>query len=221
MNNLREKRRIKRATAIVTAAEAEFRLAGFAASRVDAIAARAEVSPATIYNYYGDKAALLLEVFRRHSAVTRTIVSKLIRCPPSDPIVAIDRYFTTIFDRSMRNLSPALWREAYAESYAGPPARFGGVVRAFDDAVYEEMRELFEALQRTGTVKVPISSEDLAELGLSVGNLHWSLFLTGKTSLASAKEDATRQISILLGDVSMGPNKKSDGNDAVATKTRS
>lgn len=56
---------------VLAGARAVFREVGFERASVDAIAARAGVSKATIYSHFGDKAALFVACFAEESAVLR------------------------------------------------------------------------------------------------------------------------------------------------------
>lgn len=78
---LREGSARKRA-AIVEAARELFMADGFDRTSVDAIAARAEVSKRTVYDYFGDKQSLLISVVREAgetlvSSVEQTITDQL------------------------------------------------------------------------------------------------------------------------------------------------
>ena len=198
MTPLRARQREKRVSAILAAARDEFQRSGFSDSKIETIAANAEVAPATIYNYFRDKAGLLLEIFKDHGEQIRSVLAEAASNPPDDPLVAIDQYFALVFDHSEHDLSRVLWREAYAASYSAPGEALGGIVTQADSHLYEDMRRLFEVLQDRGTLGSQIGAHDLSEIALAVGNLQWSRYLMGKTELEEARTDAIRQIKILL-----------------------
>ncbi|MFK0692922.1 TetR/AcrR family transcriptional regulator [Mesorhizobium sp. IMUNJ 23033] len=221
MSTLRVKQKEKRISAILAAAGEEFRSVGFNEAKVEAIAARAEVAPATIYNYFGDKAALLLEILREHSRETRTVVAAIAFNPPDNPLQAIDRYFAAVFTESMRGLSRELWCEAYAASYTAPTANLGGIVAELDAELFDEMRRLFGILQERGTLGDAISASDLAELGLAIGNQQWSRFLTGQVDLEGARTEAIRQIRIFLDGAAGRPMSSNSRPDKTTKLTTS
>ncbi len=62
MAGLRAKNRIDRNSRIVEAASDLFRKEGYEGARIEEIAARAEVSVGTIYNYYRNKGDILVAI---------------------------------------------------------------------------------------------------------------------------------------------------------------
>ncbi|MFB9981312.1 TetR/AcrR family transcriptional regulator [Mesorhizobium kowhaii] len=198
MAKLREKQKERRIQAIIAAAGEEFRAAGYNEAKIETIASTAEVAPATIYNYFGDKAGLLLALFREHSKQTRALMMQAAMTPPDDALLAIDRYFVMVFDNSMSDLTRELWCEAYAASYKSPSLNLGGIVSETDARLYADMKALFEILQSRGVLGSAISAHDLAEVALAVGNLQWTRFLTGQIEIEAARTEAIRQIRILL-----------------------
>ncbi len=65
MTGLREKQKAQRRSLIETAASDLFESQGFALTTIEGIAEKAMVSPATVYNYYGNKGELLLALVAR------------------------------------------------------------------------------------------------------------------------------------------------------------
>ncbi|TGQ19993.1 TetR/AcrR family transcriptional regulator, partial [Mesorhizobium sp. M00.F.Ca.ET.220.01.1.1] len=59
MSGLRERQKADRHRRIIDAATALFREAGYEGAKIEAIAAQAEVSIGTIYNYYQNKGDIL------------------------------------------------------------------------------------------------------------------------------------------------------------------
>ncbi|ATU95467.1 TetR/AcrR family transcriptional regulator [Phyllobacterium zundukense] len=205
MAALRALQKERRIQAILAAAGEEFRNVGFSEAKIEVIATKAEVAPATIYNYFGDKAGLLLEMFRDHSMQTRGLMVQAVQNPPDDPLEAIDRYFAAVFDHSMHDLSRELWCEAYAASYSAPAATLGGIVSETDARLFKDMKSLFGTLQERKSLGSAIAASDLAEIALAVGNLQWSRFLTGQIDLEVARTEAIRQIRILLDRANVKP----------------
>lgn len=204
MMTLREKQKEHRMQAIIKAAGVEFRAAGYNDAKIETIASRAEVAPATIYNYFGDKAGLLLALFRDHSKQTRALMMQAALTPPDDALLAIDRYFAMVFDNSMSDLTRELWCEAYAASYKSPSFSLGGIVAETDARLHQDMKALFEILQTRGVLGTAINAHDLAEVALAVGNLQWSRYLTGLIEIDPARAEAIRQIRILLDAAGQG-----------------
>jgi AcrR family transcriptional regulator len=84
-----------RRQAIVTAALAEFCARGFAATRLDDVAARAGVAKGTIYLHFDDKEALFREIV---ATMLVPLVAVLEEAPPPDvPIRVVIGHFFEVF----------------------------------------------------------------------------------------------------------------------------
>lgn len=198
MAGLRAKQRERRTRAIIAAAGDEFRRVGSTEAKIEDIAAKAEVAPATIYNYFGDKRGLLVALFQDHLSTSRALTAALAANPPRNPLKAIEQYFAAVFKEALRDLSRDLWCEAYAASYMGVKDGLGGIVDYADALLVSEMRQMFEVLQQREDLGSAIAAQDLAEFALAVGNLHWSRYLSGLVDLDTARLGSIRQIRILI-----------------------
>src|SRR5690242_13219519 len=84
-----------RRQAIVTAALEEFCARGFAATRLDDVAARAKVAKGTIYLHFDDKEALFREIV---ATMLVPLVAVLEEAPPPDvPVRAVVGHFFEVF----------------------------------------------------------------------------------------------------------------------------
>ncbi len=81
---LREGSAVKRA-AILDAARELFENEGYDRSSVDAVAAKAGVSKRTVYDYFGDKQALLLAVFEESGRLLMERITAAIEAELTDP----------------------------------------------------------------------------------------------------------------------------------------
>src|SRR5580700_2937316 len=87
-------RRPARRAAIVQAALDEFCARGFAAARIDDVAARAGVAKGTIYLYFDDKEALFREIV---TTMLVPLVTVLEAPPPDLPVRAVITRFMELF----------------------------------------------------------------------------------------------------------------------------
>ena len=96
-NNRAAKSEARRA-AIVQAALDEFCSRGFAATRIDDVAARAGVAKGTIYLYFDDKEALFREIV---TTMLVPLIATLEAPPPDIPIRAVITRFMELFVREI------------------------------------------------------------------------------------------------------------------------
>jgi TetR/AcrR family transcriptional repressor of mexJK operon len=143
--------------AILDAARELFMTDGFDRTSVDAIAARATVSKRTVYDYFGDKRALLLAVVVESSAA----LMASIRVALDATLTGDADLETALIDFSLRVMSSTLGTADYAAivrlvSTEAPHLPAEEMMR-LDNAPEEIVAERFAELGRRGLLEVPDS----------------------------------------------------------------
>lgn len=153
MTGLRERQKALRTRRILEAASALFRAEGFDAVRIEDIAAAAEVSPGTCYNYFATKGDLLLAIVSMEVEEVVEAGRAVVAAPPDDPAEALDRLVRLYFDHSLHYLSKAMWRRALAVSIGQPETPFSQRYTELDARLAAQVRDLVAALQARGAVR--------------------------------------------------------------------
>ena len=125
MPGLRAKNKADRHLRILNAASRLFREGGYEATRIEAIAADAEVSIGTIYNYYQNKGDILVAIVSMEVNEVLRAGQRVIDEPPRDVSGAVDTLIATYIDHSLVYLSKEMWRHAMAISTQQPESPFG------------------------------------------------------------------------------------------------
>ncbi|MFD1795585.1 TetR/AcrR family transcriptional regulator [Paracoccus aurantiacus] len=198
MAGLRERQKARRSSAILEAASALFKQSGYDSARIETIAETAEVSVGTFYNYYENKADLLLaivvmeveEVLRQGEAV--------LAHPPSAAYDAICALIATYYDHSLVYLTKEMWRTAMALSIQTPDAPFSRRYRALDHALSEQVVALMEQLKATGKIGADVDARALGEMiFLSLNGLFSSFATTPEMTLSQLNATMFAQIRAL------------------------
>ena len=154
---LREGSTQKRA-AILAAARELFLADGFDRSSVDAIAARAEVSKRTVYDYFGDKQTLLQAVVDTIGQSMITTIRRTLDDTLSDPVEAADLE-DALVTFSMRIATDMLGSAEYATLQRLVRAESGHLphqgYNSMADTPDEALAERFAALAAAGLLHVP------------------------------------------------------------------
>jgi len=178
---------------ILAAARELFLADGFERTSMDAIAARAEVSKRTVYDYYGDKRALLLEVVRHAvsalgAAVDAAIDANLAEV--DDLEVALVEFARAITSSAMGSADySALMRLLTKESAHLPELQgehWGGIEPE------EAVADKFAELDRRGLLLAPdprLAADHFVALTLSP-----SYYSIGRQSVAT-EVDSSRAIA--------------------------
>jgi AcrR family transcriptional regulator len=192
-SSLRERQKAKRAEAILAAAGEEFRRRGLEAARIEDIAARAEVAPATVYNYFADKDGVLVALFARRLALQTERLIAAARAPIADVIEAVDHILDVTLDLEHPTLNAALFRAAYAASFARSGTKLAAFVAEDDQLVHAELVNLFRRLRRSGAVPLSVRPEDLADIVFAIGTFHWMRWVTGQVETLYALKPAMKR----------------------------
>ena len=153
MSGLRARQKADRDRRIVEAAAELFREAGYEGAKIEAIAAQAEVSVGTIYNYYQNKGDLLVAIVSMEVNEVLNAGRGVVAEPPRNVGDALDTLIGIYIEHSLNYLSKEMWRQAMAISTQQPDSPFGRTYTALDRALAGQICALIERLQELGLVR--------------------------------------------------------------------
>lgn len=111
---LRDRKKLRQRAAMIDAARQLFRDRGFEGTRMEDIASAAEVSVATVYNYFPTKQLILLDIVRANVQGSQDSCTGILNNPPADPVDA----FMALMKIEIGDINGApdkkLWRELLA-----------------------------------------------------------------------------------------------------------
>lgn len=144
---------------------------------MEAIAAAAEVSIGTIYNYYQNKGDLLVAIVSMEVNEVLAAGEKVITKPPRTPERAIENLIRNYIEHSLVYLSKEMWRHAMAISIQQPASPFGLAYSALDVALAQQTCNLIEKLQALGLVDEKADAKSFGELIFNNTNMMFTLFV--------------------------------------------
>lgn len=174
MTGLRERQKADRTGRILDAASALFRAQGYDAVRIEDIAAAAEVSAGTCYNYFSTKGDLLLAIVSMEVEEVVEAGRTLVAAPPSDAARALGSLIRLYYDHSLHYLSKEMWRKAMAFSIEAPGTPFSQRYTELDAMLSAQVSDLIAALQVRGHARPDL---DAAVLGQIVFNTLNQMFI--------------------------------------------
>jgi AcrR family transcriptional regulator len=194
MSGLRERQKADRERRIIEAAAHYFRDIGFADSRIEAIAERAEISVGTVYNYFESKGDLLVAIVALEVNEILNAGEKLIANPPPDVEQAVNDLIAIYLDHSLVYLDKDMWRNAMALTTRQPDTRFGRQYNHLDECLTAQVCDLIARLQGDGRVKRDIDARAVGETIFNNTNMMFTIFVkTDSMTLESLKRDIARQ----------------------------
>jgi AcrR family transcriptional regulator len=167
MSGLRVRQKADRHRRLLEAAMTLFHRSGYSAVRTEDIAAHAEVSVGTLYNYFATKGDLLLALVTMEVEEVLAQGAPVVDDPPRDLALALDRLVGVYFDHSLVYLTKDLWRTAMALTVSAPDTPFSARYTALDRDLAEQVTALVRALQVRGIARADV---DPAALGQFVFN---------------------------------------------------
>lgn len=164
MTGLRERHKADRTRRMQEAAAHLFREAGYDAARTEDIAAAADVSVGTLYNYFATKGDLLMAIVAMEVEEVLAAGAAVLENPPADPVEALDTLIGGYYDHSLVYLSKAMWRTAMALSIEAPDTPFSQRYSALDRLLTDQVCNLVTALQRRGRLRADVSGRVVGEV---------------------------------------------------------
>ncbi|MGI9649170.1 MAG: TetR/AcrR family transcriptional regulator [Acidimicrobiia bacterium] len=155
MTGLRERKKQQTADRLVDAAGALFTRKGFAATTMEEIAAAAEVSVGTLYNYYGTKNTILLAHIGARVATMMDDGAAVLANPPGEPAVAVQTLTAAYLDGFL-SLERELLREAFAAGFSQVSDVLPELIR-LDKLLIDQMGGLLEPYAASGRLRFEVS----------------------------------------------------------------
>jgi AcrR family transcriptional regulator len=194
MSGLRERQKAVRHDRILEAASGLFRESGYEQAKMEAIAAAAEVSIGTIYNYYQNKGDLLMAIVAMEVNEVLAAGEKVIARPPRAADRAIDALIANYIEHSLVYLSKEMWRQAIAISTQQPDSPFGVAYAELDVRLADQTCRLIEKLQGLGLVRAGADARAVGELIFNNTNMMFVIFVkTARMTIAELRATIRRQ----------------------------
>jgi AcrR family transcriptional regulator len=164
MTGLRERQKADRTGRILKAASTLFRAEGYDAARIEDIAALAEVSAGTCYNYFSTKGDLLLAIVSMEVEEVLEAGQAVVAAPPPDVEAALNLLIQLYYGHSLHYLSKEMWRRAMAISIEAPATPFSQRYTALDAKLATQVCHLIKALQARGVARRDVGAEVIGQI---------------------------------------------------------
>lgn len=187
--SLRERKKRQTRDAIVEVAESLFSRRGLEAATMEEVAAGADVSVGTVYNYFGSKPALLLAIFEAETKRMLEAGDAIVEAPGSDPAQAVARLFDEYLD-IMLSVDRRLLREVL-RSWMDADA-LAGELMSLDQQLVSQLVALLGGFQGGGSIRDDVGLDDAALLLFSV-------FVTEMLLHVSVEESSPENVRVDVG----------------------
>lgn len=202
MAGLRERHKADRTRRILEAASSLFRAQGYDAVRIEDIAAAADVSAGTCYNYFSTKGDILLAIVSMEVEEVIDAGRAVVADPPPDVAEALDRLIRIYYDHSLLYLTKELWRRAIALTVEAPETPFSRRYLALDQLLIGQVSDLVAALQARKLARGDLDPQILGRIVFNQLNQDFIEFVTQEAMplvhLHQTNKRATDQLAALM-----------------------
>lgn len=199
MSGLRARQKADRHRRILEAASRLFREAGYEGAKIESIAAEAEVSVGTIYNYYRNKGDVLVAIVAMEVNEVVNSGRGVVAHPPADVGDAIDTLIGIYIEHSLIYLSKEMWRQAMAISTQQPDSPFGRTYFELDRSLTDQICDLIARLRDRGAIRDGIDVRSVGELIFNNMNMMFIEFVKRDgATMADLRAALRRQNRILV-----------------------
>lgn len=160
---LRDRQRLRRHRAIVFAAADLFAAKGFAETTMEDIAALAEVSPPTIYNYFRSKSDILLGLLEISKEMMDEALDRIIENPEGDPIDVVCEFVRIDLQDGYDYRQKNVWRMISAAALEAQDERRSSYIEVQSIFTHKLVR-LIRQMQMDGKIDAGIDPNTTAHL---------------------------------------------------------
>jgi AcrR family transcriptional regulator len=209
MTGLRERKKKEARHRIVQAAEKLFASKGLDGTTMEDVANRADVSVATVYNYFGSKSALLLAGVADETDQMVTLGEAVLARPGSNPVRAVQRLLC-IYGDHLTSWDRGFLREVLGAAFQ----RSGGEeltveLAAMDQRLIEQMVTLLSGFQDKQKLGKGVEVYEATMLLFSGFVLQLFMFLSIEGLTAKdVRDQVARQVELAFSGLAPQPDKK-------------
>ncbi|WP_234872980.1 TetR/AcrR family transcriptional regulator [Allitabrizicola rongguiensis] len=198
VTGLRARQKADRNRRLTEAAVELFRDAGYDAVRIEDIAARAEVSVGTFYNYFETKGDLLVSIVMMEVEEVIEAGASVLADPPPDPAEAILRLIDGYYDHSLVYLTKEMWRRAMAISIEAPMTPFSQRYTELDRKLADQVCAMVARLQATGRLRRDVPARAVGEMLFNdLNNAFMEFVKSDEMSLDDLKGQVASHVRLL------------------------
>lgn len=190
---LRERQKIDRSNRILDVARDRFQGEGYDAVTIESIAADANVSAVTVYNYYGTKANLLLALVKESDERLIAQLRALTESLPADIREAVAEFGQVMRRHAMTYLTKRTWREVVASSILQGGRQFGQTYQALDRVLIGIMADIIEIYQQQGALAPEIEAAGFADTLFEMQNIRFFQFVSDDDQGEAAADQVFRR----------------------------
>ena len=187
MTGLRERQKASRKKVIIEAARNQFISTDYPSVTIESIAKKADLSPMTVFNYFGSKGGLLLALVNESDMILVEKIKKHIKSKHSNALTSIEKYSFIIIDHAFSYLDRKIWRHVQSTAILETHSSFGQGFLKLENDLVDLLCDLIVKLEAENKIRIPANVNTIATI---IYNVHNARFI----EFAASNTITTRQI---------------------------
>lgn len=175
---------------------------------MDEIAATADVSVATVYNYFGSKTTLLLAGLEDDTEAMLAAGAPVLADPGDDPNLAVKRLVDT-YVRYIGRWDREFLRELMSAALQRGADDLANEFVQMDQQLVVQITEMLQGFKERGTLRADVAAEEAAYLVYSILMTALMIYMTVEMlPIEGLSEQISRQIDLVFGGLAATDKKK-------------
>lgn len=163
---------------------------GYEATRIEDVAAAADLSVATFYNYFRSKADILLSSVTEETEQVYTEATRCIARAYPDAVTAFEALSLVYWTYSFTSTTRQMWRIAVSQTMLDPQSEFCRRYVALDERLSDQMCDFIRTMQAAGHIRDEIDADHVGALLFNNINMNFLAYIRSDTLTAAQVRDA-------------------------------
>lgn len=201
MVGLRARKKEATSRRIIAEACRMFHETGYEETRIEDVAAAAELSVATFYNYFRSKADILLSSVTEETEKVLAQAERCIAQSYPDATTGFDALSRVYWTYSFTGTSRQMWRIAVSQTMLNPQSEFCRRYVALDERLSDQVCDFIRRMQAAGHIRPDVDPDPVGALLFNNINMNFLAFIRSDSLTGPQVRDAVKVQSAPLFDL--------------------
>jgi AcrR family transcriptional regulator len=197
--SLLSRQKLERRQAVLNAAKALIKLNGYEQTTMESLARYAGLSTQTVYNYFGTKLDVLMELYAEDRDIAYDKIVGLASAGPADPVDLLLAIMSADMHREVDAVSHALWRQVASAEATHCEGKHHDTFCRMNDRYRQIIVDVMKMLKKKGIFAAGLDPQTAADLFLHVNEgFYRKVVATPDTPFTAFRNVARKQLKLLV-----------------------
>jgi AcrR family transcriptional regulator len=193
------RQKLERRQAVLSSAKALIKKQGYEQTTMEGLAKHAGLSTQTVYNYFGTKIDVLMELYVEDRDIAYAKILQLVQSGPADPVERLLAIMTADMHREGEAVSHELWRQVASAEITHLDGKHHETFSRMNERYRKLIIELMKRLKAEGIFSTMLDPKVAADVFLSINEgFYHKVIGTADTGFAAFRGEARRQLKLLV-----------------------